>query len=666
MEKLIDITSSLIAPFLDILLQDKTTKKNIIWATDSYQEFGEGFGDTDQIKKIRLLQQRSIIKPRIQKSLEAQQARTRKKAEVFTPAWLCNMMNNYCDEVWFGRKNVFNRENEDHTWSVVEEPIEFPQQKHRKIPLWQRYIDSRRLEITCGEAPYLVSRYDVSTGEIIYPLKRRIGLLDRKLRVVNEQTDTYEDWIQWAIRAFDSCYGYEYQGDNVLLARINLFLTFIEYYQDRWKQVPSKKLLHNIIRRIAWNIWQMDGLNSIVPLGKLQSTYESISLFDMEPSSVNIPKRETVFCKIYDWRRDNSLLFNELKETLIMGKNLFDFIIGNPPYNEDFENSGDNGNYAKPVYNLFMDATYEIAHKVELIHPARFLFNAGSTPKEWNEKILHDKHFKVFSYEPDSTKVFSNTDIKGGVAISYHNNDAVYEPIEIFTSFNELNSILKKVKPLSSEYLNSIISGRGVYKLANRALEEHPEIVTIQSKGHKKDVGAGAFKKLKDIVFFENKPSDGNEYVKFFGLSSKRRVYWWGRKDYQDVPKSFYYYKVFIPKANGSGTLGEVLSAPLIGEPLIGATETFLSIGSFDTFDEANHCLKYVKSKFARVMLGILKITQDNTKDKWKYVPLQDFTNNSDIDWSQSIHEIDLQLYKKYDLTDKEIQFIEEHVKEMV
>lgn len=135
--------------------------------------------------------------------------------------------------------------------------------------------------------------------------------------------------------------------------------------------------------------------------------------------------------------------------------------------------------------------------------------------------------------------------------------------------------------------------------------------------------------------------------------------------DYQTVPDSFYRYKVFIPKANGSGAIGEVLSTPLVGEPLVGATETFLSIGSFKTKVEAENCLKYVKTKFARVMLGILKITQDNTRDKWKYVPLQDFTSSSDIDWTASIPDIDKQLYKKYNLDEKEINFIETHVKEM-
>ena len=171
-QKLIDIGCD---PVASLLLKDKSTHKNIIWATDTYESLGHGFTDKEQIDKYLLLQHADIIKPRIQKSLEAQAARTRKKAEVFTPAWLCNQMNNYCDAEWFGRKAVFNLEKEDHTWDVIEDPIAFPKKK-----TWKRYIDSRRLEITCGEAPYLVSRYDVSTGDFIVPTKRRIGQLDRK------------------------------------------------------------------------------------------------------------------------------------------------------------------------------------------------------------------------------------------------------------------------------------------------------------------------------------------------------------------------------------------------------------------------------------------------------------------------------------------------------
>lgn len=205
MEKLIDITSYPVADVLDLLLQDKSTKRNIIWATDTYEEHGEGFSDRDQMGAGVLLSRPDIIRPRIEKPQEAQAERTRKKAEVFTPAWLCNAMNNYCDEDWFGRAGVFNTEDCDHAWIVTEGKVEFPGQKN-----WRQYVDSRRLEITCGEAPFLVSRYDVSTGEPIVPPERRVGMLDRKLRVVNENAAGRDEWLKWAIRAFEASYGYEY------------------------------------------------------------------------------------------------------------------------------------------------------------------------------------------------------------------------------------------------------------------------------------------------------------------------------------------------------------------------------------------------------------------------------------------------------------------------
>ena len=310
-EKLIDIESNPVESLLDILLQDKSTKKNIIWATDTYEKYGRGFTDKEQIDRNLLLQHANIIKPRIQKSQEAQAARTRKKAEVFTPAWLCNMMNNYCDQEWFGRKDVFNIENEDHTWTVIEEPIEFPKRK-----TWKHYVDSRRLEITCGEAPYLVSRYDVSTGELIVPPKRRIGQLDRKLRIVNENTADFDEWLKWTIRAFEATYGYEYQGDNLLIARVNLLLTFIDYYRERWEKEPDEKLLGQVANKIAWNIWQMDGLKDTVPLGKPYEEYHQMSFFDMIPelSDTQSEEPEAVLCKIYNWRRNNSVVFEKLKE----------------------------------------------------------------------------------------------------------------------------------------------------------------------------------------------------------------------------------------------------------------------------------------------------------------------------------------------------------------
>lgn len=310
-EKLIDISSYPVVNVLGLLLQDKSTKKNIIWATDTYEEFGEGFTDKVQMSANSLLQHPNLIRPRIQKSQEAQAQRTRKKAEVFTPAWLCNRMNNHCDNDWFGRDGVFNTENADNTWTVSEGKIEFPKQKN-----WQHYVDSRRLEITCGEAPYLVSRYDVSTGELIVPPIRRIGILDRKLRIVNENTDTYEEWLKWTTRAFEASYGYEYQGDNVLIARVNLLLTFTDYYEERWGQQPDGKLLDQIANKIAWNIWQMDGLKDTVPLGKPYEEFRQMTLFDMlggEPDG-DTDEPEAVPCRIFNWRSKTSMKFMDIKE----------------------------------------------------------------------------------------------------------------------------------------------------------------------------------------------------------------------------------------------------------------------------------------------------------------------------------------------------------------
>ena len=307
MDKLIDINAYPVKDTLKILLQDKSTKKNIIWATDIYSEYGPGFNDKNQIK-LSLFNWTNAFKlrPRISKTLEEQQERTRKKAEVMTPVWLCNKMNNYADEQWFGRKDVFNHENDDNTWTVNEEKIVFDGKC-----TWKKYVDSRRLEITCGEAPYLVSRYDTTTGELI-------GFLDRKLRVVNENTITEEEWLKWAERAIQSCYGYEYQGDNLLIARINVLLSFHEYFTERWEHEPEMKMLTRIANIISWNIWQMDGLKDTVPLGKPYEENHQLTLFELlELEENNTQATETtdeaVLCKIYNWRANTSMLFKDCK-----------------------------------------------------------------------------------------------------------------------------------------------------------------------------------------------------------------------------------------------------------------------------------------------------------------------------------------------------------------
>lgn len=305
---LIDLRSIPIQVTLKTLLQDKTTKKNIIWATMSYEEYGPEFKDDRPITANALLGLNPmVLQPRVLKSMEEQQARTKSKAEVFTPSWLCNKMNNYLDEDWFGRKDVFNKEVEN-SWVTNENQIQFPKKK-----AWKKYIASNRLEITCGEAPYLVSRYDTSTGELIVPPNHRIGLLDRKLRIINENVDDEQGWYSWVIKAYQSIYGYEYQGDNLLIGRINLLMTFVDNYESKWNKQPDKKQLRKIANIIAWNLWQMDGLTGTVPLGVPQGEFEQPSLFDLFEDTEKEEPKKSPKCKIYDWRIDNSILFESLK-----------------------------------------------------------------------------------------------------------------------------------------------------------------------------------------------------------------------------------------------------------------------------------------------------------------------------------------------------------------
>lgn len=306
LNKLIELDEYPIKPILKLLLQDKTTKQNIMWATDTYSSLGVGYNSSDQMQLSLFSGFRAgIIQPRIHKSREEQAARTRQKAEVFTPIWICNQMNNYCDEEWFGRKDVFNIQNETQIEIAVSSII-FPDNKK-----WTDYVDSRRLEITCGEAPFLISRYDASTGELI-PIKERIGILDRKLRVVNENTETEFEWIKWAIRAFQSVYGYEYQGDSLLIARANMIYTFSEYLFERWRREATQQELQKIANIACWNLWQMDGLTDTVPGGIAPSDdMQQMTLFDLFEAKEE-PKEDSR-CRIFDWRADKSLLFTDMK-----------------------------------------------------------------------------------------------------------------------------------------------------------------------------------------------------------------------------------------------------------------------------------------------------------------------------------------------------------------
>ena len=319
---------------LNTLLKDHTLSTdecqvNIFWATDSYSSRGTGYHYADQITIDAITGDNgNVIVPRAVKSREQQQQRSREMAEVFTPSWICNKQNNLVDNAWFGREGVFNTEvdNPDgpHSWIVNTEPVVFPEDK-----TWRDYVNENRLEITCGEAPYLVSRYDTVTGEPI-SVERRIGLLDRKLRVVCENTETTDEWLKAAQAAYMSIYGYEWQGDNLILAREALLCTFIEYYRVKFGKNPMLESLRQIADIISWNIWQMDGLKGVIPnscvkLPKLKNEpsslfspedleeQEEITLFDC-PGCKNkdIHAHTGKYALIKDWKENKVLTFVSL------------------------------------------------------------------------------------------------------------------------------------------------------------------------------------------------------------------------------------------------------------------------------------------------------------------------------------------------------------------
>ena len=672
---------------LETLLCDRTTGRHIIWADNEYEALGDGYKGDDEITAEKITGPNvNVIRPRIAKAVEQQSLRTKSRAEVFSPAWLCNQMNNDLDEVWFGRRDVFNIEavagDGAKTWVSTNEPIAFPKLKGHG---WHAYVEAPRLEITCGEAPFVCSRYDTVTGDEI-PVGERVGFLDRKLRVVTEKTKTRKEWVRRALDALRATYGFEYQGDNLLIARINVLETFAEHLRNRWGSDPQQDELEQAAWIVSWNFWQMNGFTDAVPTNKMGAEVESTlgtfeepepepiqpSLFDLfddvfpgettEETKEEEPKETVPLCVIYDWQNGEPFEFATLKgRASDMGKKFY-AVIGNPPYQETVEGTSD-----KPIYNYFMDEAYKVSVRTELITPRRFLFDAGKTPKAWNQKMLSDCHLKILYEEQDSQIVFPNTQIKGGVVVTLRDETVTYGAIGLHVEFAEMNTIFGKVKSVSDAWMPEIGSSQNSFKLTNALYVDHPELEGVMSKGHRLDLKSNALAKLGAILF-ESKPDDGHDYGKLLGRLNNRRELRFINRAYltdNSVSSNLDRFKVALPKAVGSGKFGEAIPDVTIAGPGTAMTETFISFGAFETEEEAENLAAYVRAKFTRAMLSLLRITQDNTVAKWAYVPLQDFTFNSDIDWTQSVADIDRQLYAKYGLDDDEISFIESHVKEM-
>lgn len=340
---------------------------------------------------------------------------------------------------------------------------------------------------------------------------------------------------------------------------------------------------------------------------------------------------------------------NELQEKFGSEGNIMRFtaVVGNPPYQVNTDT-----NFAVPVYHLFVETAKSLdPDYISLIHPARFLFNAGATPKEWNRTMLNDPHLSVSLYEPDSQKIFSGVDIKGGICITFWDKKLTNGGLGgVFIANEELRSILSKTKPGG---FNEVVGARGETKLTISLDKKYPNDLRI---------APNYFERFPE-VFRKEKHFDND--VKILGLEkgNKRAERYVKRELVNDSKLNKW--KVFLPESNGNGAFGEVLSTPIIGEPLVGCSYTFVQIGSFDNRSEAQHCIKYIKTKFCRAILSTLKITQHNTRMTWSNVPVENFTDNSDIEWSKSIAEIDKQLYAKYEFSENEKNFIETNVKAM-
>ena len=423
-----------------------------------------------------------------------------------------------------------------------------------------------------------------------------------------------------------------------------------EELKDAIYTIPTSGITYEFTRMI----YEILGLN----VDNIASKFTSYSLLEVKDEDGDIDYAKITGLLTQNKSFDSITMNDEITE----GDEIvnFDITVGNPPYQEEGFNNG----RKLPIYDSFMDISYTISQQAVLITPARFLFEAGQTAKDWNRKMLNDEYFRVMMYEPDASTIFSNAEIKGGVAISMRDSKKKCGKIGVFTAYTELNSILKKISTAEEGKmkLDSIISSQGIYRFSDKLFAEHPEVETLSGNG----TGAKIISKIVDLLptVFMDTPEAGTTCVKFLAKTKVGRQFKYIRREYLQDNPYLDTFNVMIPESNGSGAF-ETLVAPLIAAPGEGSADTFISMGMFATEAEAECLRKYIKTKFARALLGVKKVTQHNPKATWEYVPIQDFTAASDINWSKTISEIDAQLYAKYNLTAEEIAFIESKVKEM-
>lgn len=587
---------------LTILLQDHSSDKNIIWATANYEYLGIGYQPDSPITADAVAGENGgVIKPRTEKTKTEQTGRARSKAEVFTPSWICNKQNNLVDNAWVGKENIFNREI-GNSWETTTQHIQFPTPSGKT---WKDYVLDVRLEISCGEAPYLVSRFDAVSGEKI-SLERRIGLLDRKMRVVDENTTTYKEWKEWAVKAYQSIYGYDWQGDNVFLARKNLLYTFIDYFTDRFHKEPETDLLFEIAEIISWNIWQMDGLSNKIPV-----------------------LCENKSCVIKNWVSEKTIAFEDAR--------FFDAVVGNPPYQIM---DGGNKSSATPIYNHFVSVSKKLgAQYISMIMPAKW-YTGGKGLDAFRNEMLNDRHISKLVDYTDSLDCFQNVDVAGGVCFflrdeSYFGDCECFNIIkgrrtfakkplnthDIFIRYPVADGVIAKVSNQGEDSLQTMVTSRKPFGLPTNCKPENSGDLSLRYNG-----GIGKF--------HSDKVPSGKEMI----------------SDWKVIVSYLTAEHAGQPDKNGQF---RILSTMEVLPPQSICTETYLVAGCFQSEKEAENYDAYLKTKFVRFLIGQVALSQHITKNCFRFVPKQDFS----VNWT------DEKLYEKYGLSDEEVSFIESIIK---
>ena len=339
-------------------------------------------------------------------------------------------------------------------------------------------------------------------------------------------------------------------------------------------------------------------------------------------------------------------------------------IVGNPPY--QISDGGAQAS-AKPVYHVFSDFVKIISNVSCLIEPARWM-TGGKGLNQYRNSMMTDTHIKSIDDFVNSKDAFHNVDIKGGVIIylydKTYNGKCRYtrhqgnnmkstlrflydDGCDVIIRESELTNIYQAVRKKNADNgcVDSICSPLKPYGLRG-------EVFGHEDKYH--------LPKISDnIVDLDN----GYSILGLDPVSKKRTIKYVGRN--YPFPKigNIDKYKIFVPRNYGCGDFGEMPATPVLAAPNMACTETFVELGAFDTETELNNLYTYFKTKFFRALVGIKKQDQSASRSIYSFVPLQDFTAASDINWAQSVINIDKQLYAKYGLTDDEIDFIETHVK---